>query len=98
MRNCEVSQKWMVCIGRMRCMADTSLTPQPCEVVEEVTKMATETGTSGADVLQDSYGRRHNYLRISLTERCNLRCKLLPLITGCVHWHVCLYLPWWRFG
>eukprot|EP01130_Rhizamoeba_saxonica_P004777 TRINITY_DN1942_c0_g1_i2.p1 TRINITY_DN1942_c0_g1~~TRINITY_DN1942_c0_g1_i2.p1 ORF type:complete len:119 (+),score=4.55 TRINITY_DN1942_c0_g1_i2:77-433(+) len=22
----------------------------------------------------DSYGRLHNYLRISLTERCNLRC------------------------
>ncbi|KAF9417525.1 hypothetical protein HW555_005355 [Spodoptera exigua] len=27
--------------------------------------------------LVDSFGRRHNYLRISLTERCNLRCKLL---------------------
>eukprot|EP00920_Eleutheroschizon_duboscqi_P001777 GHVT01004605.1.p1 GENE.GHVT01004605.1~~GHVT01004605.1.p1 ORF type:complete len:470 (+),score=107.45 GHVT01004605.1:218-1627(+) len=24
--------------------------------------------------LVDSYGRRHNYLRVSLTERCNLRC------------------------
>ncbi len=24
--------------------------------------------------LTDSFGRRHNYLRISLTERCNLRC------------------------
>lgn len=27
-----------------------------------------------ADVLTDSFGRRHTYLRISLTERCNLRC------------------------
>lgn len=26
------------------------------------------------DVLQDKYGRKHNYLRVSLTERCNLRC------------------------
>lgn len=26
-------------------------------------------------VLVDRYGRAHNYLRISLTERCNLRCK-----------------------
>ncbi|XP_047025427.1 GTP 3',8-cyclase, mitochondrial [Helicoverpa zea] len=25
--------------------------------------------------LVDSFGRRHNYLRISLTERCNLRCQ-----------------------
>ena len=25
-------------------------------------------------ILSDSYGRMHNYLRISLTERCNLRC------------------------
>ncbi|MFY0712683.1 GTP 3',8-cyclase MoaA [Seonamhaeicola sp. NFXS20] len=27
-----------------------------------------------AKILQDSHGRNHNYLRISLTERCNLRC------------------------
>ena len=25
--------------------------------------------------LVDSFGRRHTYLRISLTERCNLRCR-----------------------
>ncbi|NXU72236.1 MOCS1 protein, partial [Oreotrochilus melanogaster] len=25
--------------------------------------------------LTDSYGRQHNYLRISLTEKCNLRCQ-----------------------
>jgi len=24
--------------------------------------------------LKDSFGRMHNYLRISLTEKCNLRC------------------------
>ena len=27
--------------------------------------------------LLDTFGRRHDYLRISLTERCNLRCKIL---------------------
>ncbi|XP_050234559.1 GTP 3',8-cyclase, mitochondrial [Mercurialis annua] len=27
-----------------------------------------------SDMLIDSFGRMHNYLRISLTERCNLRC------------------------
>ncbi len=31
--------------------------------------------TSGKDsILTDTFGRKHNYLRISLTERCNLRC------------------------
>ncbi len=27
------------------------------------------------DFLTDTFGRRHTYLRISLTERCNLRCR-----------------------
>ena len=27
------------------------------------------------NILTDSFGRQHNYLRISLTERCNLRCS-----------------------
>ncbi|XP_033211746.1 molybdenum cofactor biosynthesis protein 1 isoform X2 [Belonocnema kinseyi] len=29
----------------------------------------------GKNMLNDSFGRHHNYLRISLTERCNLRCR-----------------------
>ncbi|GKY94489.1 hypothetical protein MPSEU_000414800 [Mayamaea pseudoterrestris] len=33
-------------------------------------------------VLQDSYGRRHNYLRFSLTERCNFRCTYCMPIEG----------------
>ena len=28
----------------------------------------------GTHILTDSFGRQHTYLRISLTERCNLRC------------------------
>lgn len=28
-----------------------------------------------SEFLTDSFGRKHNYLRISLTERCNLRCQ-----------------------
>ena len=35
------------------------------------------------DILTDKHGRKHTYLRISLTERCNLRCKwcyMLPLL------------------
>lgn len=30
---------------------------------------------AGRKILTDSFGRFHNYLRISLTERCNLRCN-----------------------
>ena len=28
-----------------------------------------------SDILVDSLGRKHNYLRISITEKCNLRCS-----------------------
>ncbi|XP_062863767.1 molybdenum cofactor biosynthesis protein 1 isoform X1 [Trichomycterus rosablanca] len=28
-----------------------------------------------SEFLTDTFGRRHNYLRISLTEKCNLRCQ-----------------------
>lgn len=31
--------------------------------------------TRGSDPLVDGFGRRHTYLRLSLTERCNLRCR-----------------------
>lgn len=31
--------------------------------------------TPVSDMLIDSFGRMHSYLRISLTERCNLRCQ-----------------------
>ncbi|CAH2109281.1 unnamed protein product [Euphydryas editha] len=34
-----------------------------------------QVGESGVPPLVDLYGRTHNYLRISLTERCNLRCQ-----------------------
>jgi molybdenum cofactor biosynthesis protein A len=30
--------------------------------------------TKTSPILQDSFGREHTYLRISLTEKCNLRC------------------------
>uniref|UniRef100_A0A2S2R341 Molybdenum cofactor biosynthesis protein 1 n=1 Tax=Sipha flava TaxID=143950 RepID=A0A2S2R341_9HEMI len=34
------------------------------------------------EVLTDSFGRKHNYLRISLTERCNLRCEYCMPLKG----------------
>lgn len=37
--------------------------------------LSRETSSSSSEMLVDSFGRFHNYLRISLTERCNLRCQ-----------------------
>lgn len=34
-----------------------------------------EHARAASPILEDRYGRFHNYLRISLTERCNLRCQ-----------------------
>lgn len=34
------------------------------------------------NILQDTFGRKHNYLRISLTERCNLRCTYCMPVDG----------------
>ena len=33
-------------------------------------------------MLEDSFARKHNYLRISLTERCNLRCSYCMPLDG----------------
>merc|ERR1719352_2171357 len=37
--------------------------------------MPRDTHELSRDVLTDSYRRFHGYLRVSLTERCNLRCR-----------------------
>ena len=36
---------------------------------------STSTSASASRALVDTFGRRHTYLRISLAEKCNLRCK-----------------------
>ncbi|KAI7871742.1 hypothetical protein BDF14DRAFT_898838 [Spinellus fusiger] len=36
--------------------------------------IATADSGTVPDTLRDTFGRHHNYLRISLTEKCNLRC------------------------
>lgn len=37
--------------------------------------IVTHENASRASILTDRFGRSHTYLRISLTERCNLRCE-----------------------
>jgi len=39
---------------------------------------------SQSNVLVDSFGRAHNYLRISVTDRCNLRCTYCMPLQGLV--------------
>ena len=41
---------------------------------ENASSFKTPSTSVGCSILTDSHGRFHNYLRISLTERCNLRC------------------------
>jgi len=40
-----------------------------CEIIQPLLVQRTK-----KNILEDNHGRYHNYLRISLTERCNLRC------------------------
>jgi uncharacterized radical SAM superfamily Fe-S cluster-containing enzyme len=50
--------------------------PAPADVVIPPRPVDPETQEplQGVQLLTDTFGRRHTYLRISLTERCNLRC------------------------
>lgn len=43
--------------------------------VEESSKYSSQDITNQSSILTDMHGRHHNYLRISLSERCNLRCQ-----------------------
>lgn len=45
----------------------------PCATLPEAPPPAESPAAS--DMLVDRFGRMHTYLRISLTERCNLRCQ-----------------------
>ena len=53
--------------SQSRTWASTSVTEAPSLHLEEDMPVS--------DMLVDSFGRRHTYLRISVTERCNLRCN-----------------------
>lgn len=46
-----------------------------------------------SEFLTDGFGRQHTYLRISVTERCNLRCSSLPPLLAYVVVLV-LLTPW----
>jgi hypothetical protein len=49
-----------------------------CSIAASVPKQDEEVSLE-RHPLMDKFNRFHTYLRISLTERCNLRCKLLKI-------------------
>ncbi|KAH9613304.1 hypothetical protein KSS87_012387 [Heliosperma pusillum] len=56
--------------GQSRISMVHTYTTACSKMVEDASK-----DNSTSDMLIDSFGRLHTYLRISLTERCNLRCQ-----------------------
>lgn len=48
--------------------------PSPMDAATAARYGLTEQGPARAEGLVDRFGRGHSYLRISVTERCNLRC------------------------
>uniref|UniRef100_A0A8C5FUM6 GTP 3',8-cyclase n=1 Tax=Gadus morhua TaxID=8049 RepID=A0A8C5FUM6_GADMO len=58
-----------MCIMHLRCWCQTPISPSTRSRV-----LKDDTLPFSA-FLTDSFGRRHSYLRISLTEKCNLRCQ-----------------------
>ena len=49
--------------------------PAPELTVPDDFGLTRDATRSAADPLTDQFGRQHTYLRISLVERCNLRCQ-----------------------
>ncbi|XP_042449891.1 GTP 3',8-cyclase, mitochondrial-like [Zingiber officinale] len=65
------SNFWLTVDGQSCSRSMASATT--CAVLSELPPKVSDNLPS--DMLVDSFGRFHNYLRISLTERCNLRCQ-----------------------
>jgi len=59
-----------------RAAASPLSTPSDAAVAHDIVEDNAATGASlvSPETLTDTFGRQHTYLRISLTEKCNLRC------------------------
>ncbi len=55
-------------------LPSTPATPSPISSPHTSSSSLTTTSLPNSNILTDTFGRKHTYLRISLTERCNLRC------------------------
>ena len=54
------------------------------KLIKSVLSLQNKGYSNVASQLTDLFGRKHSYLRISLTEKCNLRCRFskIKLIIG----------------
>jgi len=55
-------------LGKSSIQENSIINHKLSEKLKEIPKLS--------DFLVDNYNRMHNYLRISLTEKCNLRCQV----------------------
>ena len=60
----------------------TKSTTKPIEQKTKPAKLELEKVLPFSAFLTDSFGRQHDYLRISLTEKCNLRCQYCMPVEG----------------
>lgn len=58
--------------GAVYSSTEASVSPNTSSRVQQFKELLNKNNSD--DLLVDSFGRRHTYLRISVTERCNLRC------------------------
>ncbi|KAG7198200.1 hypothetical protein KM043_005610 [Ampulex compressa] len=59
-------------LGGVYASTEANVRPKPSSRIQQFRDALSRDGKQ--DVLTDSFGRHHSYLRISITERCNLRC------------------------
>lgn len=52
--------------------------PSRAPVLSRIEQLRKMQAKPFSEFLTDGFGRQHSYLRISVTERCNLRCLSLP--------------------
>jgi uncharacterized radical SAM superfamily Fe-S cluster-containing enzyme len=68
---------------RSRLAADAAATAIPAKpAISSAPVNIHSEGSSGSRELVDTYERKHTYLRISLTEKCNLRCTYCMPVSG----------------
>jgi molybdenum cofactor biosynthesis enzyme MoaA len=81
--NFDSSDMWNLPCGLHRRVSSSTLTTIPIKrlTLTAVGRRRLVTDTSRT-TLTDSFGRYHNYLRMSLTEKCNLRCKYCMPVEG----------------
>ena len=76
-----VMERWSIHEHDSSALSDAPCPENGLQAQPDIPKAASSTrvvqnvAVSEAKPLVDTYGRFHDYLRISLTEKCNLRCK-----------------------